>query len=240
MKVLKPVYFALDFSSGREALDFLTLHHLEGVPVKVGMELFYKEGAPFIAELKRRNHAVFLDLKLHDIPETVRRAMKNLAGLGVDIVTIHASGGSHMIEAARKGLSEGADGKTPLLFAVTVLTSMDERAMSREWKVEESTKDMVLHYSLLAAEHGADGVVCSVHEASLVKKESGLLTLTPGIRLPGGPVHDQKRTATPVKAAMEGSDAIVVGRPIRNSGEPEDTYQTIKGEFLHGKKSVDS
>ncbi|MCA1023344.1 orotidine-5'-phosphate decarboxylase [Halobacillus litoralis] len=240
MKELKPVYFALDFSSGSEALAFIQSHDLEGVPVKVGMELFYKEGAPFIAELKRQNHDIFLDLKLYDIPETVRRSMRNLAALGVDIVNVHASGGSRMIEAARQGLKEGAFDEQPLLFAVTVLTSMDEWTVRRELNVEASPKEMVIHYSRLAKAHGADGVVCSVHEAAMVKKETGLFTLTPGIRLPGGDTHDQKRTSTPEEAGIQASDAIVAGRPIRDSSAPADTYQTIKGDFLYGKQTADS
>ncbi|WP_226578570.1 orotidine-5'-phosphate decarboxylase [Halobacillus litoralis] len=240
MSRLQPVYFALDFETGEEALSFLDLNQLNGIPVKVGMELFYKEGPTILSNLHERGHPIFLDLKLHDIPETVRRSMRNLAGLNVDVVNIHAQGGSEMIRAAKKGLQEGAVGKPPLLLAVTMLTSTDQSIMQEEMLLAHPLSNIVKHYSELAEQSGADGVVCSVEEAAVIKSTTSLLTLTPGIRLVGGETHDQKRVATPEQANQEGSDSIVVGRAIRDADHPRVIYETIKEAFTYGQTTIDS
>ncbi|TGB04978.1 orotidine-5'-phosphate decarboxylase [Halobacillus salinus] len=229
MKQLQPVYFALDFPSGEEALAFLDENGLEGIPVKVGMELFYREGADMIKALKERNHSIFLDLKLHDIPVTVERAMRNLAGLGVDVVNVHAQGGAEMMRSAVRGLEDGSE-ERPVLLAVTILTSSDQQMMEEELLLREQLMDVVRHYTELAKKSGVDGVVCSVHEADLVKNIE-MLALTPGIRLEEGQSHDQKRVATPEFARLKGSDSIVVGRAIRDSKNPLGTYNKIKEAF---------
>ncbi|RWZ60666.1 orotidine-5'-phosphate decarboxylase [Halobacillus fulvus] len=231
MKKLEPVYFALDFEDGETALQFLKEHGLHGIPVKVGMELFYREGPSIVKQLKEQGHNIFLDLKLHDIPETVRRAMRNLAHLGVDVVNVHAQGGTEMMKAARKGLEEASGDARPLLLAVTVLTSMDRRVLEKELRLDRSVADAVSHYGDLAIESGVDGVVCSVEEAGLIKRKEKLLALTPGIRLSDGDRHDQKRVATPEVASDQGSDSIVVGRAIRDAKHPKATYLHIKEAF---------
>lgn len=231
MKRLEPVYFALDFPSGREALDFLDKNRLKEIPVKVGMELFYKEGAGIIEELKNRNHNIFLDLKLHDIPATVERSMRILSDLEVDVVNIHAQGGREMMRAAVRGLDQGA-GERPTLLAVTMLTSSDRTMMEEELLLKKTMDEVVHHYTSLAHSCGVDGVVCSVHEASLVRNV-GMLALTPGIRLDNGQSHDQKRVATPEVARIEGSDSIVVGRAIRDAQDPFTRYHQIKEAFSH-------
>ncbi|CDQ19813.1 orotidine-5'-phosphate decarboxylase [Halobacillus karajensis] len=235
MKKLDPIYFALDFESGKEALSFLNEHSLEGIPVKVGMELYYKEGASIIHALKKNGHSIFLDLKLHDIPETVSRSMRSLAGLDIEVINVHAQGGAEMMQAAKRGLEEGAAGEVPLLLAVTVLTSSDQKMLNEEMLVNHSLSDVVKHYGQLAEKCGVDGVVCSVSEAAIIKKETNLAALTPGIRLSGGEKHDQKRVATPAVAEEKGSDSIVVGRAIRDARQPEKTYQQIKEAFQHAK-----
>ncbi|MGP4078143.1 orotidine-5'-phosphate decarboxylase [Halobacillus sp. K22] len=236
MKQLHPVYFALDFETGADALHFLKSYQLEGIPVKVGMELFYREGPAIIRQLKENHHPVFLDLKLHDIPKTVQRAMANLARLGVDVVNVHAQGGSDMIEAARDGLEQEDESKRPLLLAVTILTSSDAAMIQNELLLSHSLESMVVHYAEMAKQNGADGVVCSVKESRLIKEAAGeeFYTLTPGIRLPSGETHDQKRVATPEEAKKEQSNSIVVGRAIRESEDPRHTYETMKEAFTHG------
>ncbi|KHE71202.1 orotidine-5'-phosphate decarboxylase [Halobacillus sp. BBL2006] len=231
MKSLQPVYFALDFETGEEALNFLQAHQLKSIPVKVGMELFYREGPEMIQKLKEDGHSIFLDLKLHDIPETVCRAMRNLAKLDVDVVNVHAQGGSTMMEAAKKGLEEGAKAERPLLLAVTILTSTDQTMVEKELLLDRPVSEIVEHYGELAEKSGADGVVCSVEEAALIKEYTNLYALTPGIRLEGSETHDQKRVATPMAALERGSDSIVVGRAIRDAEDPYATYQQIKEEF---------
>lgn len=233
MKKLKPLYFALDFQTGKEALDFLKRNDLTGIPVKVGMELFYKEGPAIIHQLKEMEHEIFLDLKLHDIPETVRRAMRNLASMKVDVVNVHAQGGEDMMKAAKIGLEEGAQGHVPILLAVTVLTSSDQQMLKEQLLINRPLAEVVKHYGMRAEKCGVDGVVCSVEEAGIIKKHTTLAALTPGIRLAGGENHDQKRVATPEKARKNGSDAMVVGRAIRDAENPGDIYKTIKEAFQH-------
>ncbi|MBX0356510.1 orotidine-5'-phosphate decarboxylase [Halobacillus sp. Nhm2S1] len=233
MKKLKPLYFALDFQTGNEALDFLECHHLTAIPVKVGMELFYKEGPSIIHRLKENGHEIFLDLKLHDIPETVRRAMRNLASMNVDVVNVHAQGGEDMMKAAKIGLEEGAHNHVPVLLAVTVLTSSDQQMLNEQLLIEHPLAEVVKHYGMGAEKCGVDGVVCSVEEAGIIKKNTGLVTLTPGIRLAGGEHHDQKRVATPEKARINGSDAMVVGRAIRDAENPQRMYRKIKEAFQY-------
>ncbi|MCA0969340.1 orotidine-5'-phosphate decarboxylase [Halobacillus litoralis] len=229
MKKLQPVYFALDFPTGEEALDFLEKHHLNGIPVKVGMELYYREGAVILQVLKSRGHSIFLDLKLHDIPATVGRTMKNLANLDVDVVNVHAQGGSEMMRQAVQGL-EASEKERPVLLAVTMLTSSDQKMVERELLLEREIGEVVSHYTELAKNSGVDGVVCSVHEAEQVR-ESGMLALTPGIRLDASDSHDQKRVATPHVAKVQGSHSIVVGRAIRDAEDPYTTYHQIKEAF---------
>ncbi|MBA2174237.1 orotidine-5'-phosphate decarboxylase [Halobacillus locisalis] len=232
MKQLQPVYFALDFPTGNEAIDFLQVNRLDAIPVKVGMELFYKEGPPMIQRLKERGHPIFLDLKLHDIPATVGRAMRNLASLDVDVVNVHAQGGAAMMRAAVQGVEEGATNERPILLAVTMLTSTDQEMVEREMLLDNSIPKVVRHYTNLAKNSGVDGVVCSVHEAELVKN-TAMLALTPGIRLGSGDIHDQKRIASPDVARERGSDSIVVGRAIREADDPHVTYHQIKEAFTH-------
>ncbi|ASF39338.1 orotidine-5'-phosphate decarboxylase [Halobacillus halophilus] len=236
MKQLRPVYFALDFEKGEEALHFLQSYQLGGIPVKVGMELFYREGPQIIQQLKENHHPVFLDLKLHDIPKTVQRAMANLARLGVDVVNVHAQGGSDMIQAAREGLEQVDESQRPLLLAVTILTSSDAGMIQNELLLSRSLESMVVHYAEMAEQNGADGVVCSVKESRLIKEAAGkeFYTLTPGIRLPSGEMHDQKRVATPEEAKKEQSNSIVVGRAIRDAKDPRHAYETVKEAFTNG------
>nr|WP_205092472.1 orotidine-5'-phosphate decarboxylase [Thalassobacillus pellis] len=228
------IYIALDFESGEKALAFLDEHSLTGVAVKVGMELFYREGPWIIKQLQKRGHPVFLDLKLHDIPNTVKKAMKNLASLGVDVVNVHAQGGSEMMKAAREGLDEGAgNGKRPMLLAVTQLTSTDEQMLSEELQVISKVEDSVIHLAKLAKESGADGVVCSVHEVAGIKASCGeeFKTVTPGIRLVSSEQHDQKRVATPKEAKRQTTDAIVVGRGITQHPSPKEAYRQVEKEW---------
>ncbi len=233
LKKLKPLYFALDFQTGDEALDFLERHHLTGIPVKVGMELFYKEGPSIIHRLKENGHEIFLDLKLHDIPETVRRAMRGLASMNIDVVNVHAQGGEEMMRSAKLGLEEGAQDHVPILLAVTILTSSDQKMLEEELLIDHPLTDVVKHYGTRADKCGVDGAVCSVEEAEIIKKHTALAALTPGIRLPGGEKHDQKRVATPEKARENGSDAMVVGRAIRDAEKPGEMYRKIKEAFQH-------
>ena len=203
----------------------------EPIYVKVGMELTYAFGFEMIREIKSRGHKIFLDLKLHDIPNTVKNGMKNLAKLDVDIVNLHAAGGSAMMKAAMEGLAEGAvNGKRPLCIAVTQLTSTSQEAMNEELLIPGEVKDVVISYAKLAKESGLDGVVCSVHEARGIHEACGadFLTVTPGIRLSDDSKDDQKRVATPAFAKEEGCDYIVVGRSITKSADPLATYHEIE------------
>ncbi len=227
------MYIALDFATGEEALRFLTENELQGVPVKVGMELFYKEGTTFIEKLKSKEHPIFLDLKLHDIPTTVYRTMKNIAALEVDIVNVHALGGGEMMQRAKEGLLAGSSNESPALLAVTVLTSMDEDVMKKELHIKESLKKQVGHLATLAKQNGVDGVVCSAHEAEYIKELCGpsFLTVTPGIRLANSETDDQVRVATPAEAKKIGSDILVIGRSITRADDPKRAYETALEEW---------
>ena len=221
---------ALDFSRKEDVMNFLDKFE-EPIYVKVGMELTYAFGFEMIREIKSRGHKIFLDLKLHDIPNTVKNGMKNLAKLDVDIVNLHAAGGSAMMKAAMEGLAEGAvNGKRPLCIAVTQLTSTSQEAMNEELLIPGEVKDVVISYAKLAKESGLDGVVCSVHEARGIHEACGadFLTVTPGIRLSDDSKDDQKRVATPAFAKEEGCDYIVVGRSITKSADPRATYHEIE------------
>lgn len=227
---------ALDFSSVEEVRDFLGKFS-EPIYVKVGMELTYAYGLEIVKEIKKMGHKIFLDLKLHDIPNTVKNGMKNLAKLDVDIVNLHCAGGSAMMKAAIEGLNEGAkDGKRPLCIGVTQLTSTSQETMEKELLIEKDLKDVVISYAKLAKESGLDGVVCSVLEAKAIHEACGadFLTVTPGIRLASDSKDDQKRVATPAFAKEEGCDYIVVGRSITKSEDPLATYTEIENT-MEGK-----
>lgn len=227
---------ALDFSNKEEVMAFLDKFQ-EPVYVKVGMELTYAFGFEMIKEMKKRGHRIFLDLKLHDIPNTVKQGMKNLAKLEVDMVNLHAAGGSVMMKAAMEGLQEGAvHGKRPLCIAVTQLTSTSQEMMNEELRIAGSVQDTVISYAKLAKESGLDGVVCSVYEARAIHDACGkdFLTVTPGIRLANDSKDDQKRVATPSFAKEEGCDYIVVGRSITKSEHPLQTYMEIE-TIMEGK-----
>ena len=227
---------ALDFSKKEDVMNFLDKFD-KPIYVKVGMELTYAFGFEMIREIKARGHKIFLDLKLHDIPNTVKYGMKNLAKLDVDVVNLHAAGGSAMMKAAMEGLNEGAvNGKRPLCIAVTQLTSTSQEAMNEELLIPGDVKDVVISYAKLAKESGLDGVVCSVHEARAIHEACGadFLTVTPGIRLSSDSKDDQKRVATPQFAKEEGCDYIVVGRSITKSEDPYKTYNEIEA-IMEGK-----
>ncbi len=222
---------ALDFSNKEQVLEFLKQFD-EPVYVKIGMELTYACGLDIVKEVKKMGHKIFLDLKLHDIPNTVKGGMKNLAKLGVDIVNCHCGGGIEMMKAAKEGILEGTPvGQQPAkLIGVTVLTSTSKEAMNQELGIEGEVIDTVIHYAKNAKEAGLDGVVCSVHEAKAIHEACGddFLTVTPGIRLAGNSVDDQKRVATPEYAKEQGCDMIVVGRSITKSEDPKATYEMIE------------
>ena len=223
---------ALDFSKKEDVMNFLDKFD-KPIYVKVGMELTYAFGFEMIREIKARGHKIFLDLKLHDIPNTVKNGMKNLAKLDVDVVNLHAAGGSAMMKAAMEGLNEGAvNGKRPLCIAV----STSQEAMNEELLIPGDVKDVVISYAKLAKESGLDGVVCSVHEARAIHEACGadFLTVTPGIRLSSDSKDDQKRVATPQFAKEEGCDYIVVGRSITKSEDPYKTYNEIEA-IMEGK-----
>jgi orotidine-5'-phosphate decarboxylase len=229
-----PLIVALDFPNKQEVERFLYHFGEERLYVKVGMELFYKEGPSIIADLKEKGHDVFLDLKLHDIPNTVKSAMRSLADLGVDMVNVHAAGGIAMMKAALEGLQEGTQGKKrPLCIAVTQLTSTSEEMMNRELWIEKSLIDTVSHYAKLAKESGLDGVVCSTLEVPMLKEHCGqdFVTVTPGIRMLSDDTQDQVRVATPARARELGSDYIVVGRSITKAEYPYQAYQMVKQEW---------
>jgi len=232
------IYLALDFPTWEEAGTFIDDNKLHGVPVKVGMEMFYREGIAVIEKLKENNHPIFLDLKLHDIPTTVMRAMKNLARLDVDMVTIHALGGGEMIAGAKEGLIAGSRaGKEPNLVAVTLLTSMDQTEMNNELGIRGEITERVIELASVVKTNGGDGVVCSVHEAKQVKERCGtdFLTVTPGIRLTKSQHDDQKRVATPGYARDNGSDILVIGRSITQAENPLRAYQQALGGWHDGK-----
>ena len=227
------VIIALDFKDMETSLKFLDQFN-ESLYVKVGMELFYGSGLEIIKEIKKRGHKIFLDLKLHDIPNTVKKAMTNLAKLGVDLINLHAAGGSIMMKAAMEGLIEGSNGQRPLLIAVTQLTSTSKEMMNNEQLIPGEVIDSVVNYAKVAKESGLDGIVCSPLEVKLVKEVCGkeFLTVTPGIRLASNNKDDQVRITTPSMAREIGSDFIVVGRPITQAENPVEAYNQIAKEFL--------
>lgn len=231
---MNQIYLALDFPTWNDASQFLNEHELHGVPVKVGMELFYREGISVIEKLKEQDHPIFLDLKLHDIPTTVMRAMRNLATLEVDFVNVHALGGSDMIKRAKEGLQTSRH-ETKLL-AVTILTSMDEQMMNRDLRLKGAVEENVLHLAKLANESGADGVVCSVHEAKVIKEACSpyFMTMTPGIRLTNSADDDQKRIATPQFARENGATSLVIGRSITKAKNPKEAYERAVKEWEDG------
>ncbi|MCP8615966.1 orotidine-5'-phosphate decarboxylase [Salirhabdus salicampi] len=231
----KPLIVALDYANEQEVKKFFTPFDGQVLFVKVGMELFYQTGPQLITELKEAGHHIFLDLKLHDIPNTVKGAMKGLAKLGVDIVNVHAAGGKDMMEAALEGLDIGTPPGTdrPLCVAVTQLTSTTQWMMEEELLINRNLGDVVLSYAQLTKHAGLDGVVCSALEVPKIKSICGsnFQTITPGIRLAGDAKQDQKRVVTPADASKLGSDAIVVGRSITQVKEPVKAYENIQLEW---------
>ena len=228
----KDVIIALDFDSRERTLAFLDQFTEEKPFVKTGMELYYAEGPSIVREIKARGHKIFLDLKLHDIPNTVKKAMAVLSGLDVDMVNLHAAGTKAMMEAALEGLTR-PDGTRPLLIAVTQLTSTSQERMEADLLIEKPLEQVVMHYAKRAAEAGLDGVVCSPLEAGKVHGACGgdFLTVTPGVRFAGGDAGDQVRVTTPAKARELGSDYIVVGRPITQAADPVAAYRRCAAEF---------
>lgn len=229
----KDVIIACDFSSAEECFRFLDRFSEKKPFVKIGMELYYAEGPAIVREIKRRGHKIFLDLKLHDIPNTVRKAMAVVSRLDADIVNLHAAGGSNMMKAAIEGLTR-PDGSRPLLIAVTQLTSTDQQLMESELLIEKRLEDVVIAYAQNAAASGLDGVVCSPLEAGRVHEAcgTGFLAVTPGVRFAEGDTGDQKRVTTPQKARELGADYIVVGRPITQADDPVAAYRKCVKEFL--------
>ncbi|AZU61461.1 orotidine-5'-phosphate decarboxylase [Neobacillus mesonae] len=220
---------ALDFPSGQDVSNFIKPFAGQKLFVKIGMELFYQEGPSIVYQLKELGHRVFLDLKLHDIPNTVKSAMKGLARLNCDLVNVHAAGGKEMMQAALEGLEAGtaAGSKRPLCIAVTQLTSTSQEQMNKEQLIPVSLNESVLHYASLTKEAGLDGVVCSAWEAGMLRENLGqaFLTVCPGIRMENDNVQDQKRVATPEFARNSGVSSIVVGRSITRSADPLTSYQ---------------
>lgn len=229
----KDVIVACDFSKRAEVFDFLDCFTGRKPFVKIGMELFYAEGPSIVREIKERGHKIFLDLKLHDIPNTVKKAMAVLSSLDVDMCNLHAAGTKAMMEEALVGLTR-KDGTRPLLIAVTQLTSTSEERMKEELLIDKPIDKVVAHYAKNAAEAGLDGVVCSPLEAAGVKLicGSGFVTVTPGIRFADGEIGDQVRVMTPEKAKKTGSDYIVVGRPITEAKDPVAAYERCVLEFV--------
>ncbi|KIL44826.1 orotidine-5'-phosphate decarboxylase [Jeotgalibacillus soli] len=231
--MVKQPIIALDMSTFKEVERFLQLFQ-ESLYVKVGMELYLQNGPIIIERLKEQDHQIFLDLKLHDIPTTVKKAMKGLASLGVDMINVHAAGGKRMMEEALEGLEQGAGGaKRPKLLAVTQLTSTSQAQMQKEQRIATCIQESVLHYALLAKEAGLDGVVCSPLEAKQIAQAAGedFWRVTPGVRLERGIAHDQIRTATPADAKLLGSSAIVVGRAITDHQNPVEAYEIVRKEW---------
>lgn len=230
----KDVMVALDFKSGEEALNFLDQFTGKQLYVKVGMELYYAEGPSIIREIKKRGHKLFLDLKLHDIPNTVEKAMAVLSRLDVDMVNLHAAGTIEMMKAALRGLTR-EDGTRPLLIAVTQLTSTSQERMQKELLIPEELDQVVIQYAKNAAEAGLDGVVCSPLESGKIHEAcgSGFLTVTPGVRFDDASKGDQVRVTTPAKAKELGSDYIVVGRPITQAEDPVAAYERCVSEFVN-------
>ena len=229
----KDVIIACDFADKETALNFLDKFEGRKPFVKIGMELFYAEGPQIVREIKARGHKIFLDLKLHDIPNTVKKSMAVLSRLDVDMCNLHAAGTSRMMEAALEGLTR-PDGTRPLLIAVTQLTSTDQEAMERDLLRKEPIDKVVMHYAETAKNAGLDGVVCSPLEAQKVHDICGekFLTVTPGVRFADGDIGDQKRVMTPEQAKKIGSDYIVVGRPITAAPDPVAAYERCIKEFV--------
>lgn len=229
----KDVIIACDFADKETALSFLDKFEGRKPFVKIGMELFYAEGPQIVREIKARGHKIFLDLKLHDIPNTVKKSMAVLSRLDVDMCNLHAAGTSRMMEAAIEGLTR-PDGTRPLLIAVTQLTSTDQEAMERDLLIKEPIDKVVMHYAETAKNAGLDGVVCSPLEARKVHEVCGekFLTVTPGVRFADGDIGDQKRVMTPEQAKKIGSDYIVVGRPITAAPDPVAAYERCIKEFV--------
>lgn len=229
----KDVIIACDFASAAQTFAFLDRFTGRKPFVKIGMELFYAEGPEIVREIKRRGHRIFLDLKLHDIPNTVKKAMAVLRDLDVDITNLHAAGTVRMMEAALEGLTR-PDGTRPLLIAVTQLTSTDQETMEKDLLIEKPLADVVTHYALNAKKAGLDGVVCSPLEAAGVHENCGrdFLTVTPGVRFADGDIGDQKRIMTPAEAKRVGSDYIVVGRPVTAASDPVAAYERCLAEFV--------
>jgi len=231
----KDVIVACDFASAEATFRFLDLFRDEERKpfVKIGMELYYAEGPSIVREIKARGHKIFLDLKLHDIPNTVKKAMAVLSRLDVDVTNLHAAGTKNMMKAALEGLTR-EDGTRPLLIAVTQLTSTDQQSMEEDLLIREPIDEVVMHYASCAAESGLDGVVCSPMEAGKVHERCGkdFLTITPGVRFADGDVGDQKRVMTPAAAKAIGSDYIVVGRPITGAPDPAAAYRRCVEEFV--------
>ena len=229
----KDVIVALDFDGREKTLAFLDRFTEEKPFVKIGMELFYAEGPSVVREIRARGHKIFLDLKLHDIPNTVKKAMAALSALDVDIVNVHAAGTGAMMSAALAGLTR-PDGTRPLLIAVTQLTSTDQDMLEKELWIEKPMEEVVLHYAEIASIVGLDGVVCSPLEAGSIHERCGrnFLTVTPSVRFAGGDAGDQKRVTTPAKAKELGSDYIVVGRPITQAEDPVAAYRRCVAEFV--------
>ena len=231
----KDVIIACDFASRQQTLGFLDAFEGRRKPfVKIGMELFYAEGPEIVRELKRRGHPVFLDLKLHDIPNTVKKAMRVLSSLDVDICNVHAAGTIEMMRSALEGLTR-EDGTRPLLIAVTQLTSTSEERMQQELLIGAGINETIVKYAQNAREAGLDGVVCSPLEAAMVKQACGpdFLTITPGIRFADAAADDQVRITTPARAREIGSDYIVVGRPVTAAPDPVAAYERCLQEFLN-------
>lgn len=229
------IYLAVDQPSKAEAEKLLDLFQAEKIPVKIGMELFFREGAPFIKSLVERGYPVFLDVKCHDIPVTLYRTMKNVAKLGVEMVNVHAAGGSDMMRAALEGLEDGANtGKArPKVIAVTQLTSTTDLQMNKEQGIQGSVLHSVVSYADLAYKAGLDGVVCSALECEAIRNvvSKDFMFVTPGIRLKDNDTHDQKRIVTPFEAKKLGATHIVVGRPITKAANPLAAYKTIQREW---------
>jgi len=228
----KDVIVACDFASAKQTFEFLDKFTGKKPFVKIGMELYYAEGPEIVRQIKARGHKIFLDLKLHDIPNTVKKAMAVLRNLDVDITNLHAAGTTAMMQGALEGLTR-EDGTRPLLIAVTQLTSTDQESMERDILIKEPIDQVVMHYAKTAKNAGLDGIVCSPLEAGKVHDTCGreFLTITPGVRFADGDIGDQKRVMTPAQAKEIGSDYIVVGRPITAAADPVAAYERCVAEF---------
>ena len=229
----KDVIVACDFSSAQQVFDFLDKFEERKPFVKIGMELFYAEGPQIVREIKKRGNKIFLDLKLHDIPNTVKKSMSVLSSLDIDMCNVHAAGTINMMTAALEGLTRD-DGSRPLLIAVTQLTSTDRETMERDLLIHDEMDKVVMHYAHNALTAGLDGVVCSPQESGKVHQECGnsFLTVTPGVRFKDGDAGDQKRIMNPAEAKKAGSDYIVVGRPITSAADPVEAYERCIREFV--------